>query len=104
MSGIIGGGGIAGLFFHFLKRYIERKLKKAEDDADSRLQTRIKRMTIDDELQHSYGRLFFWLYKAIITGKHNGELEKAFETLQTVEQKKKDLDRQIIAAAENDQA
>lgn len=60
-------------------------------------------MTIDDELQHANGRLFFWLYKAIITGNHNGDLEKAFERLQEVEQKKKDLDRRIIAEAENDQ-
>jgi len=102
VSGIIGGSGIAGLFFHFLKRYIERKLQKAEADADSRLQIRIKRMTIDDELQHAYGRLFFWLYKAVVTQNHNGELEKAFEALQEVEQKKKDLDRQIIAEAENE--
>ena len=104
VGGCLGGSGIAGLFFYFLKRYIEKKLQKVEDDADSRLRTRIARMKIDDELHHAYGRLFFWLYKAVITQKHNGELEKAFLTLQGVEEKKKDLDRQIIAQAENEQS
>jgi len=103
VSGVVGGSGIASLFFHFLKRYIEKKLQKAEDDADGRLQIRIKRMTIDDELQHAYGRLFFWLYKAVVTQNHNGDLENAFKTLQEVEQKKKDLDRSIIAQVENEQ-
>lgn len=63
---------------------------------------RIRRMKIDDELQHAYGRMFYHIKKFIDTGAHNGDLEAAWTNLQAAEGKKKELDREIIVENELD--
>jgi len=99
----VGGSGLVGLLFFFLRRYIEQKLTGAEAEDSRRRELRIQRTQIEDELHHAYGRVLFWVHRYIETNQHNGELQKAFETLQEVEARKKELDRQIIAQAEHDQ-
>ncbi len=99
---VCGGSGLVGLLFFFLRQYIDKRIQAAEKEEAKRKETRKKRLKIDDELQHAYGRMFFWLYRAITTGQHNGELEAAFQRLQEAEQKKKDLDREILADCEQD--
>lgn len=94
---VAGGSGIVGLMFFFIRRYLENRLKENEDEEKRRKEINIRRMRIEDELHHAYGRLFFWIHRAIVTQSHNGELEAAFRELQAAEQKKKDLDREIIA-------
>lgn len=99
---VLGAGGIVGVFFYFLRRSIEKRLVLAESEAEKRKELSHERAIIEDKLCHAYSRLFFWMYKAIIDGKSNGELKKAFENLETVENQKKDLDRNIIAVSERD--
>jgi hypothetical protein len=108
---IVGGSGITGMVFFFIRRYIENKLKLKEDKAKAeelekkdeqhkRRELAVRRMKVDDELQHCEGRLFFWIHKAIVTGVHNGDLEAAFDNYQKAEQAKKELDREIIVENE----
>ena len=97
---VVGSGGIVGILFYFLRRYLENRLKSNEDEEKRRKNIRIRRMQIDDELHHCYGRLLFWLYRAITTNTHNGELDAAFANLEEAEAKKKDLDREIISGNE----
>lgn len=59
---------------------------------------------VEDKLFHSYGRMFFWTHKYIVTQEHNGDLAKAFEQLQEAKQRKKELDREIIASAHNEES
>lgn len=96
-----GSGGVAGLIFYFLKKWIENKLTAAAQEADRKQQIRQERMKIDDELQQSYGRMFFWLHYAVTKNTANGELERAFERLQNAEEKKKNLDRKSICETES---
>ena len=74
---IVGGSGITGMVFFFIRRYIENKLKLKEDKAKAEEQEKkdeqhkrrelaVRRMKVDDELQHCEGRLFFWIHKAIV--------------------------------------
>lgn len=100
IAAFLGSGGITGVFFYFLTRSIEKRLKSAESEAEKRKKIAHERAIIDDKLFHAYGRLFFWLYKAVVTGTHNGDLEKAFLELQQIEAEKKDLDRNIIVESE----
>lgn len=102
IGAILGTGGIVGVFFYFLRRSIEKRLVLAEKEAEKRKNLTHQRAIIDDKLCHAYSRLFFWMYKAIASGTHNGELEKAYVNLETVEGEKKDLDRKIIAESERD--
>lgn len=103
IGAVIGGSGLVGLMFFFLRRYIEKKLTVSEEEEKKRKALRVRRMRIEDELHHAYGRLFFWLYRAITTGQHNGELKEAFKTLEDAEAKKKDFDREIIAESTSEQ-
>lgn len=100
VGAIVGGSGITGLLFFFIRRYIENKLGKREAEESQKRDQKIKRMIVDDKLQHCEGRLFFWIHKAIVTGEHNGDLERAFEEYQKAERERKALDREIIVENE----
>lgn len=100
MGALVGGSGITGMLFFFIRRYIENKLGKRDaEEIQKREQTK-KRMIVDDQLRHCEGRLFFWIHKAIVTGEHNGDLERAFEEFQRAERERKALDREIIVENE----
>ena len=100
IGAVIGGSGITGTLFYFMRRYIENKLLLRESEDEKKKEQRIKRKTVEDELQYCEGRLFFWLHKAIVTQQHNGDLEKAFENYMVAEEAKKHLDREILAESE----
>ena len=71
---VIGSGGVVGVMFKLAYRYLDKRLT-----------------------QNKQGRCFFWLYKAIVDGHHNGDLEHAFADLQAAEDEKKELDQRILA-------
>ncbi|MEG2679469.1 MAG: hypothetical protein RR949_05960 [Oscillospiraceae bacterium] len=100
---VIGGAGFVGLVFYFIRHYIDSKLKTREDRDEKRRETRIRRLKIEDEWQHSAGRLFYHIHKAIITGTHNGDLEAAWGKFTDAEEKKKELDLEILAENELEQ-
>lgn len=97
LTAVMGSAGVLGLFFYFFRRYIENRLIKNEVKRTERIAERRELLQLEDNLQHCYGRMFFWLHKAIVTGTHNGDLEKAFCDLQQAEKAKKNFDRKIIA-------
>ena len=96
IGAVVGGSGITGLIFFFIRRYIEKSLEAREELNRHQREQKIQRLKIEDELQHWEGRLFFWIHKAIVTGEHNGDLEKAFKEYQEADERKKQLDRDII--------
>lgn len=97
ITAVIGSGGVMGVFFFVFRYYIERKLKEREKKEDEQLSVKLERIRVNDRLTHCYGRLFFWMYKAIVDNHHNGDLDNAFKELQEVEEEKKELDRKILA-------
>lgn len=95
---MLGSGGVVGLFFFVIRFYIEKKLKEADAREKERLQAKIDMRKVDDEISHATGRVLFWLHHAIThDGEHNGELEDAFKAYQEAENKKKEMDREILA-------
>lgn len=100
ISTVIGGSGITGIVFYFVRKRMEAKLDAKEKEEAKKKQQKMQRRKIDDELQHCEGRLFFWIHKAIVTGAHNGDLESAFEAYQQAETAKKDFDRELIVESE----
>lgn len=99
-AGLFGSGGLLGLFFFVIKRYLQKRLDERDEKEREKTQLRLERSQIERELWHALGRLLFWLYRAITTGTHNGELEKAFEDFQAAEEKSKALDMKILAMNE----
>ena len=99
-AGIFGSGGLLGLFFFVVKRYLQNKLDERDQKEKEKAQLRLERSKIEKELWHALGRLLFWINRAIVTGTHNGELEKAFEDFQAAEEKSKELDMEILAMNE----
>ncbi len=102
VSSVVGGAGIVGIVFYFVRRHLEQMLDRREEEERRRRANRIKRASYNDALQHAQGRLLFWLYQAVIKGNHNGELTQAFEDFQAAEQRIKDHDRSIVAEQEGD--
>ena len=103
VGAIFGGAGFVGLVFAYVRRFIDKRLNARDEEDEKRRKTRLRRLTIEDEMEHATGRLFFFIHKAIVTGQHNGDLESAWEKYQEVEEKKKDLDRQIRIESELDE-
>ena len=99
----LGGAGIVGLVFAYIRRFIDKRLAARDAEDEKKRKTRLRRLTIEDEMEHATGRLFFFIHKAIVSGQHNGDLESAWEKYQEVEEKKKDLDRQIRIESELDE-
>lgn len=100
VGAVVGGSGITGMLFFFIRKYIENKLGERDAEENKKREQKIKRMIVDDKLQHCEGRLFFWIHKAIVTGQYNGDLERAFEEYQKAEHERKSLDREIIVENE----
>lgn len=100
VGAVFGGAGLTGLLFVYMRRFIDKRLERREQEDSRRRDQRYRRRTIEDEMEHATGRLFFFIHKAIVTGQHNGDLESAFEEYQQVEKRKKALDREIIVENE----
>lgn len=100
LGAAVGGSGLVGLAFAYMRRFIDNRLN-SRDQADAKLrEQRIRRLTLEDELEHTTGRLLFYIHKAIVTGQHNGDLEAAWTAYQEAEQRMKALDREILVNSE----
>lgn len=97
MATILGSGVMVGGVLYFVRRALERRITEREAQIHREKQMRTQRARIEDELYHAYGRMLFWLYRSVTTGEHNGELDKAWQAVNTAEQKKKVLDREILS-------
>lgn len=102
VGAVFGGAGIVGLVFAYVRHFIDKRLADRDKEDAKRRETRLRRLTIEDEWYHAAGRLFFFINKAVETGQHNGDLKRAFEQFQDAEAKKKALDREILAESEVD--
>lgn len=98
----LGSGLIVGMFIYYIRRYIDKALDKREKEENRKTEMKKRRRTVEDELWHSAGRLFFWINRFVETGEHNGELKSAYDNFESAEAKKKQLDRDIIAEHEGD--
>nr|WP_325297176.1 hypothetical protein [uncultured Dysosmobacter sp.] len=79
-----------------MRRFIDTRLERKEEEGAKRKAQRLRRLTLEDEMEHATGRLFFFIHKAIVTGEHNGDLEDAWSSYQDVERRLKELDREIL--------
>ncbi len=94
---LIGSGGSVGLGVYFIKRAIEKKLSKYEKEAEEVAILKKQLDEADSRLHHAYGRMFFWIYRAITSGKYSDELSKAFAELEDAETARKNVEREIIS-------
>lgn len=99
---VAGGGGVTSLCVWFFRRYLEKRLSAAEKRAEIRRKKARQGEEIDDRLHHAYGRMFFWVNRALVTGEVNGELKNAFDELQRAETERKEFMRSAAASAITD--
>ena len=98
LSALIGGSGICGMVFLFLRHYIEKRLSVREERERKDEELRKRRRKINDKIKHASGRVLFWLVEQVDqSGDANSNLRKSFADLQRAEEEGKDLDREILA-------
>ena len=97
LTAAVGSSALAGAIICFARRGLEKRITEKEQRVEKERELRIRRRELDAEVMSAYGSLLFWLYRAVTTGSHNGELEKAMQTVVEAEKKKEELDRQTIS-------
>lgn len=105
VCGVLGSGGVFGIFIHLFKCWIEKKIQVAELEVKQHRQNQHDRYVVADEYNHAIGRFVFWAQFGAKkleeeTGKTywNGELQAAYEAVKEAELKKKELDRKQLAS------
>lgn len=90
---ILGGGGFVGILFYFIRMYIDKQfqIRNLLDDYEIRMKQ------IRSELDECYGQCFFWIQFYITTGEAGDNLEQSFQKLYAVEERKKELENEILA-------
>ena len=103
VASIVASTGITAVVMKF---FVESALKKAQEKKRVEQQRREERYKLDDEWQHDVGRVLFWMHHGIKLHEKgepkeywNGELQKAMDDMNATEQKRKALDREQLAEA-----
>jgi len=96
IGAVVGGAGFVGLIFYFIRRYIDNKLNDRDKETKKRRDQQIRRLKIEYEMEHALGRLLFWMYKAIVNNHHNGDFQEAWTKYRAAEEKKKELNREVL--------
>lgn len=110
ISAVIGGiFGASGLLFFPLRRYMEQKLEKAENDAIDRAKYQKEMFTIGAEEKAVISRYVFWLKETIFfilndchehldgTDYWKDHLSECANELNDVQKKRKGLEREQLA-------
>lgn len=97
VSILFGSCGLGGIFIYLIKRSIDKKLDKVDKEVCETAEVKRRKALAENMLLHAQGRVLFWMHRAIVTGQHNGDLQKAWEEYENAEQQNKDIQREIIA-------
>lgn len=92
-------GLITGIGVHYLQSYLDAKRKESEEKAAKRRQARHQADVLEAKRKRAEGRLFFWMYDAIVKGVDhaNGDLHKAFSDYNAVDEEQKAFDQEQLA-------
>ena len=102
ISAVIGAG-ILGTIFGLINKKINKKLLIAEEEQKKKKENRIMRIKLDDALFSNNGASPVLAVQVRCNrGKHNGDLDKAFDAFEQAEQKRKDFKNGIYAESEQD--
>lgn len=97
LPGVVASALVSGIFLHYLRSYIDKKLKDEEEHRKKEHELRVRRNQLEMQRRHAAGRLFFWLHHAMVKPPPNGELEEAFEEYQRAEAEQKAYEQKILA-------
>lgn len=97
--------GATGLLFFPLKRYMEKKLEKAEREAQERNKYQKEMYMVTGEERSATNQYLFWLKEAVVnvlenqgkSGYFTQHLNETAEKLLEKETKRKDIERQKLA-------
>jgi hypothetical protein len=102
-ASVVASTGIATLVMNFI---VESALKSAQEKKKVEQERRERRYKLDDEWQHDVSQVLLWVHHGIRLHEKaeqkefwNGELEQAMEEMNNTEKKRKELDRDQLAQA-----
>lgn len=101
LGSLVGGAGLVGLVFAYIRRFIDNKLKTREEINAKRRAQRTKRLNAEDELERANGRLLYYVCKDVSAspGEHE-DLKAAWAEYQEVERQVKAVEREILVENE----
>lgn len=90
---------ISGIGLYYLRGYFDRKQNEREEQAAQRRRERRKADMLEAQRRRAAGRMFFWMHYALVRGvdQANGDLEKAFQDYNEVEEEQKAFEQELLA-------
>ena len=90
---------ISGVGIYYLHAYLDGKRRESEQAAAQRRAERRKADVLESQRRRATGRMFFWLYDAVVKGKDhaNGDLERAYEDYNRIEEEQKRFEQEMLA-------
>ena len=90
---------VSGVGVFYLQRYLDAKRQESEALATKRRTERRKADVFEVRRRRAVGRLLFWMYDALTKGVDhaNGDLKKAFEDYNEVEEEQKSFEQELLA-------
>ena len=90
---------ISGVGIFYLQRYLDAKRRESEEQAAQRRRERRKADVLESRRRRAAGRMFFWMHYALVKGveQANGDLEKAFQDYNEVEEEQKAFEQELLA-------
>lgn len=99
VGAVIGGSGIVGLLFSYVRRFIDKRLDEKESESAKNMKQKKERLKIENELNNATYKLLLNLYRVITTlhdEHHDGDLEAAWNEFQEARAAKERYDRSIL--------
>lgn len=90
---------VSGIGIYYLQSFLNTKRKESEEQAARRRAERRKADVLESRRRRAAGRLFFWINDAVVKGVDhaNGDLRKAFEDYNEVEDEQKAFEQELLA-------
>ena len=95
--GVLVSAVASGLIIHYIRSYIDRKLKEEEEKQGKMQKVKLKRSQLEMQRRRALGKVLFWLHRGLTKPPPNGELEEAMEQFNDIERQQHELEQKLLA-------
>ena len=97
VPGVLVSAIASGLIIHYIRAYIDHKLKEEDERQEKALKLKVQRSQLEMQRRRALGSLLYWLHRGMTKPPPNGELEEAMERFRKIEDQQHTLEQKLLA-------